>query len=104
MSLDILFSDHNLSKDTLQEFGEVVRSIHRVCEDGELCFWSFISYIATHHADILGLNLRPEDKERCAAVLARANPPPVTVRESERQQLMRELLERGDSSETGLDG
>jgi hypothetical protein len=100
MSLDICFSDHNMSKDTLKEFGEVVRAIHQVCEDNELCFCSFIYYVATHHEGILGVSWSLEQTERCAGVLARAKLPPVVVRDSERRQMLRDL-QQGDSPGTG---
>jgi hypothetical protein len=41
-NLDITFSDHRFSKTTLQAFGAVIASIHRVCDDGQLRFWTFI--------------------------------------------------------------
>jgi hypothetical protein len=83
MQLDIAFSDHHLAVETLREFGEVVRAIRRVCEDDNLCFWTFICYVSTNHSSLLGVNMPPEQQERCREVLARAEPPPVTVREPE---------------------
>ena len=91
MPLDIAFSDHNWSEDTLRALGEVVRSVRRVCEDDELRFWAFIHYVATRHPQVLGVNLPAEERGRCEEVLARANPPPVTVEESGRAKLLREL-------------
>ena len=92
--LDIAFSDHRLSKGTLNAFGEVVRSIHRVCDDEQLCFWSFIHYVCTYHADICEIDLYPELKALCAAVLASAKPPRVEVEESERFLMVREIHKR----------
>jgi hypothetical protein len=94
MQLDIAFSDHRLSKDTLKAFGAVVDSIRRVCDDDELRFLSFIHYVSTRHPEILGVNLTAEQRDRCEEVVARANPPPVTVEESERSKMLRELEER----------
>jgi hypothetical protein len=84
MNLDIVFSDHNLSVATLEAFGAVVASIRRVCDDDQLRFWSFIHYISTTHSEILGVNMPEDLRERCEAVVSRANPPLVTVEESER--------------------
>jgi hypothetical protein len=96
--LDIAFSDHRLSKDTLKAFGEVVRAIRRVCDDGQLRFWSFIYYVSTRHPDVLGVKLPEDEQERCAAVLARASPPAVTVKESEHAQRIGKLEEKsGDA-------
>ena len=82
MNLDITFSDHQMSVATLGAFGEVVRAIQRVCDDDQLRFWSFIRYVSVHHSDILGVQQPPEQQVACDAVLARAQPPPVSVEES----------------------
>ena len=99
MNLDIAFSDHRLSESTLKAFGTVVASIRRVCDDDQLRFWSFIHYVSTRHPALLGVNLPAEQRERCEAVVARANPPPITVEESERAKSLRELELREDNAE-----
>ncbi len=38
INLDIAFSDHNMTKETLEDFGKVVGTIHSRCDDSELCF------------------------------------------------------------------
>lgn len=101
MNLDIAFSDHRLSEDTLKAFGAVVASIRRVCDDDQLRFWSFIHYVSTRHPEILGVNMPAEQRDRCEAVVARVNPPPVTVEESERAKLLRDLEARQDNAEPG---
>jgi hypothetical protein len=97
--LDIAFSDHHLSEDTLTAFGAVVASIRRVCADDQLRFWSFIHYVATRHPDILGVTMPAEQSERCEAVVASANPHPVTVEESWGGKVLRELRGREDIAE-----
>jgi hypothetical protein len=101
MGLDIAFSDHHMSEATLKAFGEVVCSIRRVCEDDQLRFWSFIHYVSTRHPEILGVDMAADKRDRCEEVVARANPPPVTVEESARAKMMRELEERGADAESG---
>jgi hypothetical protein len=95
IGLDIAFSDHHFSRATLQAFGAVIGSLRRVCQDDELRFWSFIHYVSTRHPDILGVTLSAEQRQRCEAVVAQANPPPVTIEKSERAKLMQELEGRG---------
>jgi hypothetical protein len=94
MNLDIAFSDHNMSKKTLAQFGEVVKAIHRVCDDDQLCFWTFIYYVSTQHSSILGVDMPPERKANCASILQQANPPPVVVEESDWGKLKREIEPR----------
>jgi hypothetical protein len=102
MQLDILFSDHNLSEKTLGEFGQVVRAIHTVCDNKELCFWAFIRFVSVQHANILSARLKAEIAMACDEILARANPPPVTVEESWQARPDREADEQaardGDSA------
>lgn len=101
MSLDIAFSDHHLSKAALEAFGNVIAAIRRVCDDDELRFWSFIHYVSTRYPDILGVNLPADQKERCEAVVAQANPPFVTVEESERTKMLKDLESREDVGDEG---
>jgi hypothetical protein len=90
MSLDIAFSDHHMVVETIAEFGRVVRAIRMVCDDDELRFWSFISFVSSGHPEILSVELAPEWQDRCADVLARASPPRVTVREPQHLRWLRE--------------
>jgi hypothetical protein len=83
-----------VSAATIGAFGEVVRAIHRVCEDDQLRFWSFLRFVSVNHS-ILGVRMPPEQAAECDAVLARAHPPPVTVKKSERARFMRGHQERG---------
>jgi hypothetical protein len=99
MELDIAFSDHHLSGDTLKAFGAVIAAIRRVCDDDQLRFWSFIHYVASRHPELLGVKLSDEQSERCEAIVAHANPPPVTVENSERGKMLGELEEGQNSAE-----
>jgi hypothetical protein len=99
VNLDIAFSDHRLSPETLKAFGAVIDSIRRVCDNEQLRFWCFIHYVSTRHPEILGVNLPDEERARCEAVVARANPPPVTVEESEQAKMLRELESAKDNAE-----
>jgi hypothetical protein len=99
MNLDIAFSDHRLSEDTLKAFGAVVAAIRRVCDDDQLRFWSFIHYVSTRHPEVLGVNMAKEQRDQCEDVVTRANPPPVTIKELERAKMLRDLQAHQDSSE-----
>jgi hypothetical protein len=95
MNLDIAFSDHRMSVATIEAFGKVIRALRPVCADDQLRFWSFIRFVSVNYSDVLGVEMPPEREAACDAVLARANPPPVVVEESERARYMRELEQRG---------
>jgi hypothetical protein len=95
MQLDITFSDHHLSTDTLAAFGEVVRAIRAVCADDRLRFWAFIRYVAVNHGAILGVKLPPKEVAECDAVLARADAPAVHVERSEFGRMRNDRNGRG---------
>ncbi len=78
MNLDIAFSDHNMTKQSLEEFGKVVAAIRRESDDPELCFWAFIRFVSINHSSILGVNLEPDLAQRCDKLLSQIALPIVT--------------------------
>lgn len=97
MNLDIAFSDHNMTKKTLQEFGKVVAAIHSQSDDADLCFWTFIRYISVNHSSILAVELAPDAARKCDALLARTSLPKVTLTPSQ-AKLAKEAAGSPDSS------
>jgi hypothetical protein len=79
-TLDITFSDHRLSRSTLEQLGAVIKAIAIRADDQELRFWSFIEYVSRNHPDILRVELKPEVREQVEAVLSGLEVPPVEVR------------------------
>lgn len=100
INLDIVFSDHNYAVETLGEFGEVVKAIHRVCDDSELCFDAFIYFVSLNHSDILGITLDPVQESRCIDVLEKAKPPKVTVKPSWSANLKAEMERKHRDGQT----
>ena len=70
MNLDIAFSDHHISKASLEKLGEVVASINSHSDDEQLCFWTFIHYVSIHHPSILGVDLDSELQAQAEELLA----------------------------------
>ncbi|MBN8599565.1 MAG: hypothetical protein J0M26_00835 [Planctomycetes bacterium] len=79
MNLDIAFSDHNMTIQSLKDFGKIVAAIHRESDDPELCFWTFIRYVSINHSSILGVNLAPDLAEKCDTLLSQISLPVVTL-------------------------
>ncbi len=82
MQLDIAFSDHHVSLESLRELGAVITAIHDQSSDSNLCFWTFIHYIAVYHPSILDVELKPEMKTRCEDLLRLVALPDVTIQPS----------------------
>lgn len=83
MNLDIAFSDHNMTKATLEEFGKVVGAIHAQSDDSELCFWTFIRYVSINHPSILGVELEPDIAQKYDKLLSRVSLPTLTLAASQ---------------------
>jgi hypothetical protein len=79
MQLDITFSDHRMSKESLEQLGAVVAKIHEVSDDDEFCFWTFIYYVSTNHPEILGVDLNSEKQAKCQQLLESVTLPPVEI-------------------------
>jgi hypothetical protein len=95
MNLDIAFSDHHLSKSTLEELGQVVAAIHSASSNSELCFWTFIRYVSLNHPSILGVNLETDLQKRCDSLLQQVVLPTVTLRPSPREEATNDSEEDG---------
>lgn len=79
ISFDIAISDHNMTKETLEDFGEVVGAVHSQCNDSELCFWTFIRYVSIRHPSILGIGLNPEVALKCNELISQVSLPYIHV-------------------------
>jgi hypothetical protein len=81
MGLDIAFSDHNYSQETLNEFGAVVKALHSVSDHPQECFWASIN-----PPSILSITLNDGMRERAMRILETIEAPRVTVRPSFRKR------------------
>ncbi len=83
MNVDAAFSDHRLTRETLERLGEVVRSIRETTSDRDLRYWAFIHYVSQNHGEILRVDLEPEMRYQVEAILSGAHLPEVTICQSE---------------------
>ena len=94
MNLDIAFSDHHVARESLEQLGQVVAAIQRASSDRQLCFWTFIRYVAIHHPSILGVDLKPEVQLKCDELLRQIVIPEFTMRPSGLAELPGQPLKR----------
>lgn len=80
MGLDIAFSDHRMTYDTLQQFGAVVAAIRKACDDDQIAAWAFITYVSTYHSDILTATPPLPIADEVDRVLSTAEIPTVDVK------------------------
>ncbi|MGV3664309.1 MAG: hypothetical protein ACO1TE_29325 [Prosthecobacter sp.] len=90
MSLDITFSDHQYSDETLAEFGGVIKAIGEVSQDPYERFWAFLQYVSTYHPSILAITLEGDMPARIKRVLDAITLPPVTVKPSWKMEALSE--------------
>ncbi|MDD7987149.1 hypothetical protein PQO01_19535 [Lentisphaera marina] len=90
MGLDILFSDHNFSVSTLNEFGNVIKAISSVSDNDELRFYSFMLYLSNNHNELLQVNYEDEQNALCSSILEKANVPLVKIEQSQQAKLKQE--------------
>ena len=79
VSLDILFTDHNFSAQTLSEFGGVIKVISSASDNVALRFSAFLLYISNHHNDILQVNYDHQKATLCNALLEKARAPLIKI-------------------------
>jgi hypothetical protein len=71
VSLDILFTDHNFSAQTLSEFGNVIKAIALASDNDALSFSAFLLYISNNHND--------QKTTLCNALLEKAKAPLIKI-------------------------
>jgi hypothetical protein len=82
MSLDIAFSDHNMSVKTLEDYGNVVRELNRRTQEPAVRFWTFIKFVSDSPDAILHAEPPAELRERIEHVLSLGPLPEVKVEKS----------------------
>lgn len=79
MTLDILFSDHYLAKETLEQFGHIVRAIQEEAGDPQFGFYAFLYHVSRNYPDLLQYETSPQGAQQIAALLAPLDLPRVDV-------------------------
>ena len=87
--IDLVFSDHSMSRRNLEEFGGFLKLLKTRCEDKAVCFWAFLSYVSTCHPSLL-TSRPPED----LAVQVETLLAGVEMPEIELEPGLREVLEK----------
>lgn len=70
-----------MSARTIEQFGEVIRAIHRETADPDVRFWVFISYVSNHPSQLLKAQPPEPIAEAVRDVLQRTTLPNVEVKQ-----------------------
>jgi len=92
--LDIAFSDHVLSTESIEAFGNVIKAIRKESEDLERNFWTFIRYVSLKHPGVLRVQLPEADALACDALLNRLTLPDFKLIRSAASQEFRDQQAR----------
>jgi hypothetical protein len=82
INVNIAFSDHRLPLAALEALGSVIRAISPHSPDPSERFWTFIEYVSQNHPKILRVDLAPDTKAKCDAILATAAIPALDLGKS----------------------
>lgn len=78
--VDVAFTDHFHSPETLEEFGAVIKKMKSVCRDTDELYWCFVYWVLKNHPGILKGSLDPELEEQIVEILGDIELPKVTLR------------------------
>ena len=98
INIDIAFSDHRISEESISHFGEVVKELCRVCDEPETRFYAFIHYVSQHHSSILAFEMKEEQRKKLNSILAQCIFPKFQVEPSEMAKLRNEMDENSSTS------
>jgi hypothetical protein len=87
-TLDITFSDHCLSVDSLKALGEIIKTIHKHSDDDELCFWTFLQHVSEKYV-ALKVNVPTELAPKVPGLLKNIELPKITVEESFKHRFLK---------------
>lgn len=85
IGLDILFSDHNFSVESLEQAGQLIRNLRKL-GDRDTAFWAFMQYISTHHANLLTITLNEPMLTRANDLLKSVEIPKIALESRSRSQ------------------
>jgi hypothetical protein len=80
MNLDILFSDHHLHSDTIDQLGQVIKTINVATQDADLRQQSFLVYVSENHPGVWQVSPDAAWAVEASAFLRTLSLPPVELR------------------------
>jgi hypothetical protein len=82
--LDIAFTDHYLTEETLRGFGKVIQCLHKNSEDEAAAFWAFMKHISEYYPEIIFSEIPRQYKAVASTLLEQTELPEVMVEDSPR--------------------
>lgn len=91
-SLDVAFTDHYLTENTLTQFGDVLRFFRTRAADEAQAFWAFIGFVSSNYPEIVFAQIPRKYRGAVDALLQLRDIPAVIVEDSPRI----DVVERSD--------
>ena len=82
--LDIAFTDHYLTEDTLQGFGAVIKCLRQNTQDEGVAFWAFMQHVSENYPEIILAETPSRYSASVQALLDQTELPEVTVEDNPR--------------------
>jgi hypothetical protein len=92
--LDIVFSDHYMSRSSLEKFGNFIKLLHSHCEKEDVCFWAFIRFVSDKHPSILGARLPESIVTDVESLLTQVEHPYIEIEPGRNEQIKRQKSEK----------
>lgn len=63
VDLDILFSDWNMSENTMKKFGEIIKTINSKVDDKDMHLWLFFAFVTLYYPELFTVEMSDRNIE-----------------------------------------
>lgn len=84
MDLDIAFTDHHVTDETLRGFGRVIQHLGKNTDDEAVRFWAFMKYVSDHYPEIIFADIPRKYRQAVASLLSQTELPEIMIEDSPR--------------------
>jgi hypothetical protein len=92
--IDITFSDHHMSRASLEKFGDFIKLLHSHCKIEDVCFWAFIRFVSDKHPSILSARPPESIVADVESLLAQVEHPYIEIEPGIPEQIERQKAEK----------
>lgn len=90
----IVFSDHHMSRTSLEKFGDSIKLLHSHRDNEDVCFWAFIQFISDKHPSYLSARVPESIGVEVESLLAKVEHPHIEIEQGIDEQIEKEKAEK----------